>query len=346
MSTVAICLLACLVGAEETETSWQTTETRLEEFSDSRSELNEICRILHSLGDLKKKSKEGVDAYFERIQKIHMRRAQGLVLLHMEYEEALTTLYELEADLEFYIWELSNEHEGFAANQQKRLERKDEVKKQSVELMNEEIAVRKMLYEAAKLELDRLKEKPKLTWREQQRVAEYEDDVQTCEPAKKAIVPGLLDFQQKYAGYSIPELRGRLRRLEVQAHAARFEYQHLEYELSSEDSENVSAILGERYGSIFRELRGVVKQSQELEKHAAEVAILAQETRDNLRELRTTRGLIQRRKKLMQFVAGEDQRMEALRIIAGLPEQAASAEEAEDQETEEVWDSLMGGEEE
>ncbi len=345
---VAISALGALAGADDvTQSLFEVTEERLDEFKDSRAELEEICRVLLSLGDPRTLEKgESYDRYFERIDKIYTHRAHGLVLLQMEYEEALTTRYELEADLHFYLWEISNEHEGFAARQAERVKQKEAAKRESVSLKNEEIAVRKMLYEAAKREHGRLQRRPKPTWREQQRIAELADDARRCEAAKDAVVPDQLAIQEKYADQTIAQLREALRSLEVRAEAARFEYEYLEYELTPQDSQDMAKLLGERYASILQQARDVVDQTKDLEIRAAKVAFLARETRKHLRELRTTRRLIAHRKKLMEFVAGEDRRMEALRVIAGVPLEKDSAEPAaepvDEEQAEALWDSLVG----
>ena len=348
---VFVFALVCQSGGQDmTESLFQVTEERLDEFSHSLAELEDIGKRLHTLGDPRvKRDGEDTKHYFDRIHEIYTQRARGILLLQMEYEEALTTMYELEADLDFYLWELSNEHEGFAARQKAKVDRKNEARQRSLRLRHEETVVRKLLYQTAKSEHDRLAAKAERTWREQQQLAILAGDIQACESAKDAIVTDQLTLEQKYRNNSIPELREILRQLEVRVEAAKFEFTYLKFELEPQDTRDIVDLLGERFGKILEEAREVVKQSKDLEKRAASVAVLARETREQLRELRLTRGLISRNKKLMEFRAGEARRMEALSVISGLPQPpaagSAEATKADEEQAAKMWESLLGADE-
>ena len=199
------------VAADPTQAAFEVTEKRLENFKESQAELERISKILVQLGDPRKKQKgETDDNYYERVNQIYLNRAHGLILLQMEYEEALRTRYELEADLNFYLWEISNQDKGFAAQQKQRLARRDAAKTRSVQLENELLAVQSAIYLAADKERHALMKKPNRTWQETQALAELNDDVRGCEAGfeKSKMNVDALTLRDKLAKSSLPELRG------------------------------------------------------------------------------------------------------------------------------------------
>ncbi len=203
------------VAADPTQAAFEVTEKRLENFKESQAELDRISKILVQLGDPRKPQKgESIDGYYERVDRIYRHRAQGLILLQMEYEQALCTRYELEADLNFYLWEISSEDKGFAAQQKQKLERKKAAKGRSVQLDNELLAVQAALYQAADKERRALLKKESRTWQETQALAELNEDVKSCEAGyrKSKAIDDAIKLQEKYAKSSLPELRGTPRR--------------------------------------------------------------------------------------------------------------------------------------
>ena len=310
---------------DPTQAAFEVTEKRLENFKESQAELDRISKILVHLGDPRKPQKgESIDGFYERVDRIYRHRAQGLVLLQMEYEQALSTRYELEADLNFYLWEISSEDKGFAAQQKQKQQKKKAAKDRSVQLENELLAVQAVLYQAAEKERKSLLKKESRTWQETQALAELSEDVKSCEAGygKSRAIDDAIKLQEKYAKSSLPELRAVYRDAEVRADSAKFEYQYLEYDLSPGESADLQKLLGERYGHIFEEARKTVAETKDLEKRAARVAVLAQQLRERMRESRSARTMLAKRKQLREFMGGEDRRIESLRIIAGLPTEA------------------------
>lgn len=332
LTLVLVVSLRTVFGADPTQVAFEVTEKRLENFKESQAELDRIAGILVRLGDPRKRQKgESTDQFFERVENIYRYRAQGLILLQMEYEGALRTRYELEADLKFYMQEVLNENEGFEAQQKQRLARRDAIKARSIQLADEVTIIHALIYRAAEKERRPLEHKENLTWKEAQAVVELSDDLKACEDGMKRIgeVPDRLKIEAQYAGKSLPELREARRDIEVRADAAKFEYQYLEFEFDPQQSADVQKLLGERYGKIFEDARRCVDETKDLEKRAARVAILARETRDRLREGRRARNMFVRRQQLIQFMVGEDRRLASLRVIAGMPEETPDAATAE-----------------
>lgn len=345
-------LALSLAAAEDpTQAAFEVTEKRIEEFQDSRAELEEICRRLKDLGDPRVKEKnETDDAYFQRIHQIYVYRGQGLVLLQMEYEEALAMRYELEADLDFYLWQLSSEYEGFAAKQQRKIEEKKRAEQDRNRLQDEARVVRSLLYAAAKKAHDALSAKTPRTWREEQELAALADDLAHCRTDANPLAENINETRQRYRDATVAQLRETVRDVELRAETSDFRYRYLEYELTPQDADEMNRVLGERYGAIFQEARQIVEETKDLEKRAAKVAVLAEQTREHLRELRNTRSMIARRHALLKFVAGEAGRIEAIGVIAGIPVAAAAATpdsagaaSASDDELDKMWQAQLGG---
>ncbi len=337
VSSMALC-------ADPQQAALEVTEKRLDSFKESRAELEQISKILGQLGDPRKKlAKETDDAYFERIRSIYVNRARGLILLHMEYEEVLRTRYELEADVRFYLWEVADESEGFAERRKQKVAEKDRAKREAIALEDKEVVIRAVLSELASRERANLEHKEKRTFRDEQLLAELVDDIKTCANASAEVgnVPESLELQKKYKQLSIPELREALRDVQIRAEEARFNFRYLEYEFSPEDSKDIEKLLGERYGKIYLDARSVVKETQKLEGTAVKVAILARETRDQLRELSMARRMTERRLKLLEFVAGEERRMDLLTTIAGFDIKAQADDSGNRRVLEEIWGTTV-----
>ena len=325
--TAAMLLLLSLgasVAADPTEAAFEVTEKRLENFQDSQAELKRISKILASLGDPRKMQKgEDPDKYYERIERIYVHRAQGLVLLQIEYEEALSARYELEADWNYYVSELAGQDKDIAVQQERKREQKKQLEVQSQQLADEVTAIQAAICKAAEKARPALMQKKDRTWIEEQSLAELDYDLKRCAGGARGFagISNPLELQQRYAKSSLLELREALRTAELRAYNAKYRVERLQLDLDPQQDADAQKLLGARY-KIFEGARRALNETEGLERQAVQVSVLAEETREHLRQLRTARSGIARRKKLEQFGAGEAHRLEALQIIAGGPQES------------------------
>ena len=121
MNLAIVFLISChvTVAADSTRprsrsprSGWRTSGSRKRNWT--------ISKILVQLGDPRKPQKGESLATTSSALPDLSDRVHGLILLQMEYEEALSTRYELQADLDFYLWEISSEDKGFAAQQKQK----------------------------------------------------------------------------------------------------------------------------------------------------------------------------------------------------------------------------------
>ena len=322
MNPCLLCLLAATLipQSQLRDREFEITEQRTEYLRESLQELQRITAWLEDLGDPAiKEPNESTDAYFERVEGFFRHRAQLLILLHWEYEEALETRYSLEADLKEYTYRINNAQKDSDRRFEDLKNRKDELQAETEVGRIEGIVATDVLRRALETEEKELSEKADKTPQGEEQLATIRGEIGELAFVKQAIalVADRQTREDRYTGMTAAQLRQAVETLRKKVVDSSFESRYLETHVLVESPKLLEQILGEDRSALIKAANDLLGQSREIEDRAAQVAIMAKYVREDLNTIADMVGLVELRVALQQILDDEKIRAPVLEKIVG-----------------------------